>query len=360
MFFCATYISGSGFSAAGKTGWEECMQRLKLALAFVFALCALSLPQAALCASGIEGSTLRVVAAYGNKEAIFAEFEKVSGVKVEFLDLSSGEALARFKAEKGKPMADIWFGGGLDSFVAAKTAGLLEAYASPEAGAIDAKYRDKDGTWCGVSLVTVCFMVNEKLCKEKGIDPPKSWSDLLDPKLKGEVSMANPAISGTTYAVVSELLQSMGQEKGWAYFKALAANVPFFAKRGGEPPKKAAMGEAVAGISPASGEFFKLSKDYPVVGIYPADGVPWTVAPVSILKGARNLDAAKAFVDWALSEQGQATIVKADPRPPVRTGMAAPDGLGDFQFDKLLDIDLEKACLDRETVLKEWQAELGL
>ncbi len=335
------------------------MRKLKLAAALSLALCALFVSQIALCASGVEGSTLRVVAAYGNKEAIFAAFEKTSGVKVEFLDMSSGEALARFKAEKGKPMADIWFGGGLDSFVAAKTAGLLEAYASPEAGNVDAKYRDKDGTWYGVSLVTVCFMVNEKLCKEKGIAAPASWASLLDPKLKGEVSMANPAISGTTYAVVSELLQTMGEAEGWSYLKALASNVPYFAKRGGEPPKKAAMGEAVVGISPASGEFFKLAKDYPVAGIYPEDGVPWTVAPVSILKGAQNMDAAKAFVDWALSAEGQTVISKADPRPPVRTGMAVPEGLGDFKFDKLMTIDLEKACLDREAVLKKWASELG-
>ncbi len=335
------------------------MRKSKLALAFSLALCALFLAQAALCASGIEGSTLRVVAAYGNKEAIFGAFGKATGVKVEFLDMSSGEALARFKAEKGKPMADIWFGGGLDSFVAAKTAGLLEPYASPEANAIDPKYRDKDGTWYGVSLVTVCFMVNEKLSKEKGVAIPNSWASLLDPKLKGEVSMANPAISGTTYAVVSELLQTMGQDEGWSYLKALASNVPYFAKRGGEPPKKAAMGEAVIGISPASGEFFVLSKDYPVAGVYPEDGVPWTVAPVSILKGAENMAAAKAFVDWALSAEGQGIISKADPRPPVRKGMPVPEGIGDFNFDKLMAIDLEKACLDREATLKKWTAEIG-
>jgi len=336
------------------------MRKTSLTILFILILGAASGLGTAWAAGDAAGTSIRVLAAYGNKEAIFAAFEKASGVKVEFLDMSSGEALARLKAEKGKPMADIWFGGGLDSFIAAKTEGLLEAYASPEAGSMDAKYRDKDGCWYGVSLVTVCFMVNEKLCKEKGLTPPETWNDLLNPALKGEISVANPAISGTTYALVSAMLQKLGPDAGWKYLQALAANVPFFAKRGGEPPKKAAMGEAVVGISPASGEFFQLAKDYPVAGIYPKDGIPWTVAPVSILKGAANLKGAKAIVDWALSAEGQAVIVAADPRPPVRTGLAAPAGIGDFTYANLMPVDLEKAGLERSAILKEWQDRFGL
>ena len=63
---------------------------------------------------------LKVVAAYGNKEKIFQEFTKETGIKVDFLDLSSGEVLSRIQAENGKPSADVWFGGGIDSFIAAK------------------------------------------------------------------------------------------------------------------------------------------------------------------------------------------------------------------------------------------------
>ena len=74
-----------------------------------------------------EGS-LKVVAAYGGKEKIFQQFTKDTGIKVDFIDMSSGEVLSKLQAEKGKPSADVWFGGGLDSFITAKNKGLLEQY----------------------------------------------------------------------------------------------------------------------------------------------------------------------------------------------------------------------------------------
>ena len=81
-------------------------------------------------ATSVLAKNLKVVAAYGNKEKIFQEFTKETGIKVEFLDLSSGEVLSRIQAEGGKPSADVWFGGGIDSFIAAKDKGLLEKYES--------------------------------------------------------------------------------------------------------------------------------------------------------------------------------------------------------------------------------------
>ena len=100
----------------------------------------------------LEGTVLKVVAAYGGKEIIFEEFTKTTGVKVEFLDMSSGEVLARVEAEGGKPMADLWFGGGVDSFIAAKDKGLLEQHFSPEAKSIPDNCKDKDGYWNGYAL----------------------------------------------------------------------------------------------------------------------------------------------------------------------------------------------------------------
>ncbi|WP_138207558.1 ABC transporter substrate-binding protein [Haloimpatiens lingqiaonensis] len=305
----------------------------------------------------LKGSKLKVFAAYGNKEKIFEQFEKDTGIKVEFMDVSSGEVLSRAKAEKGKAIGDVWFGGGLDSFIAAKNEGLLEKYVSPEAENIKDEYRDKDGYWTGVSLVMAGFIVNKDLMKEKNLKIPESWEELAKPEYKGEVLMANPAISGTTYAAISGILQQMGEEKGWEYFKALDKNVPFYAKRGGEPPTKANQGEVGIGIAPMSGEFIANTTKYPIQPVFPKDGVPWTPAPVSIFKGAENLDGAKAFVDWCLSKKGQEVLRDNDPRIPTRKDVENPEALKPYGDINLIKIDLEKAGKERENIIGTWNKE---
>lgn len=303
---------------------------------------------------------LKVVTAYGNKEKIFQEFTKETGIKVDFLDLSSGEVLSRIQAENGKPSADVWFGGGIDSFIAAKNKGLLEKYESKEnIEFISLEYRDKDGYWSGISIVPVGFMVNNELLKEKKLPAPKVWEDLANTQYKDEIMMANPAISGTNYAMVDGLIQGMGEEKAWQYFKGLNENIPFFAKRGGEPPKKVASGEFAVAVIPMSGEFIAMEEKYPITTIYPEDMIPWVPAGMAIFKNAENLDEAKAFVDWALSKKGQEFIKSQDPRMMVRSDIEIPKSVKNINKDKLIKLNIDTLGADREKVLKKWNDQFG-
>ena len=300
-----------------------------------------------------EGS-LKVVAAYGGKEKIFQQFTKDTGIKVDFIDMSSGEVLSKLQAENGKPSADVWFGGGLDSFITAKNKGLLEKYISPEMAEVPLKYRDKDGYWSGVSLVLVGFMVNNEILADKKLDAPKTWADLTKPEYRDEVIMANPAISGTNYALVDNLIQELGEDKAWEYFEALNKNVPFLAKRGGEPPMKVTTGEFGVAVIPMSGEFILMEGKYPVTTIYPEDMIPWVPAGMAIFKNAENLPEAKKFVDWALSEKGQIAIRDEDPRAMVRNGVKTPESIKTIDMDKLINIDIDRLGNEREKVLNEW------
>uniref|UniRef100_UPI0026736AC8 ABC transporter substrate-binding protein n=2 Tax=Fusobacteriaceae TaxID=203492 RepID=UPI0026736AC8 len=299
-----------------------------------------------------EGS-LKVVAAYGGKEKIFQQFTKDTGIKVDFIDMSSGEVLSKLQAENGKPSADVWFGGGLDSFITAKNKGLLEKYISPEMAEVPLKYRDKDGYWSGVSLVLVGFMVNNEILADKKLDAPKTWADLTKPEYRDEVIMANPAISGTNYALVDNLIQELGEDKAWEYFEALNKNVPFLAKRGGEPPMKVTTGEFGVAVIPMSGEFILMEGKYPVTTIYPEDMIPWVPAGMAIFKNAENLPEAKKFVDWALSEKGQIAIRDEDPRAMVRNGVKTPESIKTIDMDKLINIDIDRLGNEREKVLNE-------
>lgn len=306
----------------------------------------------------LKGTTLKVFYAYGGTDKIFSEFEKDTGIKIEGLDMSSGEVLARIRAEEGKPSADVWFGGGSDSFIAAKNDGLLEKYVSPEAENVDQLFKDKDGYWTGVSLVTVSFIVNKDLAEEKGIEIPQTWEELTKPEFKDEILMSNPSISGTAYTILDGLLQSKGEEEGWAFFEKINENIPFYAKRGSEPPKKAALGEALVGLAPGTGEDLK-AEGYPIVAVFPKDGTPWWPAPMSILKGSENMDAAKVFVDWCLSKRGQEVLKEASPRVPARSDVEPPETLKGIKDAELMDIDFVKAGNERDSVVEKWEKEFS-
>ncbi|MBP3931457.1 MAG: ABC transporter substrate-binding protein [Peptostreptococcaceae bacterium] len=309
--------------------------------------------------NNLEGTTLKVVAAYDAKDQIFGKFTEETGINVEFIDMSSGEVLSRIKAENGKPMADVWFGGGADSFMAAAEAGLLEGYKSAEAETVPDAYKDENGYWTGTSLVSVGFMVNEELLKEKGLEAPQTWEDLADPQYKGEIMMADPAISGTNYAMVSNLIQHMGEEKAWDYFAKLNENIPFLAKKGSEPANKVSLGEFAVGIVPLTGAYFNMESEYPVKVIYPQDCIPYVPAPVAVFENAENSEAAKVFVDWVLSEEGQSFIQEQDARFMVRPEVEPVEAIKNFPSENLVDLDIKKLGTDREAILNKWTENFG-
>jgi len=297
---------------------------------------------------------LNVIAAYNAKQDIFDAFSKATGIKVNQLDMSSGEVLARMRAEKGRPLADVWFGGGVDAFIAAKKDGLLEPYVSPQAADINAKYKDAEGYWTGISLVTVDFVVNTQILKERGIPIPETWEALTAPAFKGEISMSDPSISGTAYFTLYSLLAARGKEKGWEFFAKLAENIPFYAKRGSEPPQRAAMGESLVGLAPGLWPELQ-AQGYPIQYVFPTDGIPWWPAPVAIFKGAERMEAAKALVDWALSKEGQEVLKTKDPRFPTRADVAPPEALAGVDTATFIPMDFLTAGAERAEVLKTWQ-----
>lgn len=171
-----------------------------------------------------EGKTLNVVATSDSYVPLFDKFTEKTGAKVEFLSMSSGEVISRTKAE-GKPMADLWFGGGLDAFMAARDDGLLENYTSDVTATVPEEYKDKDGAYISKGITVVGFIVNDAILEEKGLEAPKTWKDLADPKYEHLVIMSNPAISGTNYAALKGLLDIYGEEEGWKIFEIGRAHV---------------------------------------------------------------------------------------------------------------------------------------
>ncbi|NLL36623.1 MAG: ABC transporter substrate-binding protein [Fretibacterium sp.] len=306
-----------------------------------------------------EKQGISIFIAYTGIKPILETFTQDTGIKVDYLEMSSGEVLTRIRAAKGKAQADAWFGGGLDSFVAAAEEGFLEAYVSPEREAYDPMFYNEEGFWSGISLGSVVLMGNPEVLAAKKLMMPESWEDLTLPVLKNEVLMSTPAVSGTFYSMVSSILQTMGDEKGWELLERIDANVPYYSKRGAEPANKVSIGEAGVAVAPFDTVLRLRQEGHKLEMTFPKDGVPWYIAPVAVFKGAQNPEGAKALVDWVLSERGQETLAKCTTQAPIRPGITLEPEVQAMRDSNLMKLDVVKAGHARKEILELWQEKFG-
>lgn len=306
-----------------------------------------------------EGTVLEVSVAYGGADASFEKFTEETGIEIEWISLSTGAKLAQLQAEEGETTTDIWFGGGVDSYFGARDLGYLYQYESPEFENINSKYLDPEGYFGALSLVPFGFVVNEDVIEDLGLDMPTTWEDLKDPQYSGEIIMADPSISGGQYAILSSLIQVMGEDEAWDYWEAVNENVDFYAQSGGEPQQKVAEGEFAIGLTAIHGQTFGLMETAPMVAIFPEKHIPWIPAPIAIFENSENKEAAKVFVDWYLSEHGQNILMEADARIMANEKVETPEEMDTLNIDELIDFDLEKMGRERENILNQWKELIG-
>jgi iron(III) transport system substrate-binding protein len=307
--------------------------------------------QPALAQTPDEEKVLNMYVAYGGPDAIAKAFEAQTGIRLKYLTMSSGEVLARLRAEKANPQADIWFGGGSDAFIQAKKEALTAAYMSPNADRVAPAFRDPQGYWTGVSIVVVGLLVNEDRLKAKNLPLPTDWEALSDPVYRDELMASNPNTSGTAYTTISGLLQIKGEGKGWPFLDALYANIPFLTKSGSAPGQKALAGEYAIGIVPDPHNMPLQNPAAPLKAVFPTDGVLAWPSPVSIVKGAKHPNNARIFVDWALSETGQRVLMEASPRVPTTDVKPLP-GVPSVKSLNLIAYDHLKWGTERQAIVK--------
>lgn len=307
-----------------------------------------------------KGQTMNVVATSDAYQPLFDKFSKQTGAKVKVLSMSSGEVLARMKADKSKPMADLWFGGGLDAFMQAKTDHQLEKYQSNSIDKISTKYRDKDGYWLSKGLTVGGFVVNKKVLKEKGLPVPKTWDDLTKSEYKGEIIMSDPAVSGTMYAIVKGIIDQKGEKAGWEYWNKVNDNITFYGKRGKDPQEKTASGEFGIGIIPVDKMAFDAAKKDNLKVVYPSDGIPWVPEGVAVFKNAPGKKVAEAFIDFMLEPKNMKELAKLDGKDTDQIIMPGVKGL-DLGLNKkdLMKEKLSTFGSDRTAVLDKWSNMVG-
>lgn len=287
-------------------------------------------------------------------------------IKVSMVRLSAGEAYARIRTEARNPRTDIWWAGTGDPHMQAADEGLTQAYKSP--------LLDQQQDWArkqaesaqfrtvGVYAGALGWGYNTRLVEEKKLKAPACWADLLDPSWKGEIQMANPNSSGTAYNTLATLVQIMGEEKAFDYLKKLNANISQYTKSGSAPVKAAARGETTIGIVFMHDAVAMQVDGFPVKAVAPCEGTGYEIGSMSIVKGARNLAAAKVWYDWALSAEAQSHMKDAKSfQLPSNKNAAISEYAPRFENIKLIDYDFKTYgdSAKRKALLSRWDKEIG-
>jgi len=292
-------------------------------------------------------------------------FERNTGIKVAMTRKSAGEIYAQLKAERDNPRGDIWWGGTGDPHLQAAEEGLTVDYQSPKLAelqdwAVKQGEQSKHRT-IGIYSGALGFGYNSELMTKRKLEPPRCWADLLDPKFKDEVQVADPNSSGTSWTMLATIVQLMGEEAGFAYLKKLHKNINQYTKSGAAPAKAAAQGETLIGIAFQHDLVTEAVAGAPVKVVAPCEGTGFEIGSMSIIKGARNLDAAKSFYDWALTPEAQAVGAEQKSfQVPSNKATPLPPQSPKFAEIKLIDYDFAKygSSAERSRLLAKWDKEV--
>ena len=282
---------------------------------------------------------------------IFAQFTKDTGIKVNFLRFSTGEALARLTAEKGNPQVDVLLGGPADMYAAGVTEGILAA----DSDAISSAYRDPNNYWTGIGLIPLCFLTNTKFLEKNKMQAPTKWADLLDPRYKNNLQMADARTSGTATERIYSLVKVMGEDEAFKFQKAMNANVQMYTKSGAGGAMPIATGQCASGIFYIVDALDIQQQGYPVTITYPEDGVSFGIEATGVVKGGKNNAEAKKFVDWATSKKFAEFIVANKINyVPTRNDVKTSNPILDLTKIKTISVDVTWKGEKRKEFTQRW------
>ena len=289
------------------------------------------------------------------KESMISEIKtsfakKHPDIKLDYQSAGAGKLMAKIAAEResGKILADVLWTSEIPDFYQLKSQGLLLPFIPTESKALLNPLPDYDGSFTAVRLGTLGIAYNTRHIKE----PPKTWDDIKKPAFKGAFGIANPALSGTAYMSIAVLSKAFG----WGYFEALRGNGAKMGKGSGQVVDDTASGDLVASLAVDYITLDKIDKGATLALVFPPEMLV-IPSPIAIFKTSPNIEAAKKFVDFMLSKEGQ-TIVANEGTLPVRADVTVPERfkLPPVQdaIKRAMKIDYQQLMADKESNIKKF------
>ena len=284
----------------------------------------------------------------GDLKTAFAK--KHPDIKLDYQSAGAGKLMAKIAAEResGKILADVLWTSEVPDFYQLKAQGLLQPYMPAESKALlqpaarlrRLVHRGAPGH--------AGHRLQHALIKE----PPKTWADSQKPAFKGAYGIANPALSGTAYMSVAVLSKAFG----WKYFEGLRANGAKMGKGSGQVVDDTASGDLVASLAVDYITLDKIDKGATLALVYPPEMLV-IPSPIAIFKGSPNIEAAKKFVDFVLSKEGQ-TIIANEGTLPVRADVKVPERFKlppvDEAVKRAMKIDYQQIMAEKEATIKKF------
>ncbi|WP_442596914.1 extracellular solute-binding protein [Parapusillimonas sp. JC17] len=271
-------------------------------------------------------------------------------LSIQKVTSGTGALMKRIEAETGNPLGDVVWGAGFGTMAAFKQ--NFQPYESPEAKGIDAAFIGPDNLWAGTNAHVMIIMVNDK--QLKGLEAPKTWKDLFDPKWKGKLIVGDPATSGSTYDQMYGIHQLYGQDG----FNKLVANADI-SKSSAQIYKSVANGEYAVGVTMEYAAYAYVAGGQKEIRIvYPEDGVFVAPEAVAIIKNPKNgTEAAHKLYDILLSKEVQEAELTHNFRRPTRSDIDVAKltklpNLGDIKIEKT---DPLKAAAEYENIIGAWK-----
>lgn len=267
--------------------------------------------------------------------------EQYPDVTVSIYRSGTEEVISKVQAEAqaGDVQADVLLVADAVTFESLKEQDMLLSYESPELEAIPDNFIDTDHMYTGTKVMSTAMVVNT----ENVADLPTSWNALTE--ASDNLAMPSPLYSGAAAYNLGVLTQNA--DFGWGYYESLQANNPTVTQGNGAVLKAVAAGEVDYGMVVDFIVARAEAEGSPVTLVYPEEGVPVITEPIGIMNDAQNEEAAKAFVDFVLSEQGQ-ELAKEIGYTPIREGVEAPEGLKTIDEMDVLEADINELYQARE------------
>ncbi len=301
------------------------------------------LPLAALlalsaCGGSDGGKTVLTVYSPHGREVLGA-FEKRyeaahPDVDVQAVDMGSQDILDRLRSEKANPQADVWFGAPATTFAEAAADSLLEPFVPTWVGTLEADARDPGGAWHGTYLTPEVIAYNTRLVPPDRV--PKDWDDVLAPEWKGKVLIRDPMASGTMRTIFGMAVQrgmraGGDTAAGFAWLRRLDGQTKEYVLNPTLLYQKLGRGEGSITLWDMPDiEMLKSSTKFPIDYVIPASGTPLLVDAVAVVRGSKNAEAARAFVEWIGTTPEVLEAARRFGRLPARSDVPAdslPEGL---------------------------------
>ena len=264
-------------------------------------------------------------------------------INVDVIAAGTGELIKRVESEKSNPLGDVFWGGSLNTIK--PKADLFENYITTNEASFLEEYKNVEGSITRFTTMPSVLMVNTNLSGNIKIE---GYEDLLNPALKGKIAFADPSASSSSFEHLDNMLYAMGNgdpEKGWDYVKKLCANLDGKLLSGSSAVYKGvADSEYTVGLTFEEGGANYVALGSPIKLVYMKEGVIIKPDGIYIIKGAKNMENAKRFVDYATSYDAQKTITEKLNRRSVRNDLPPSEIL--LSVDKINIINDDEKVVD--------------